>query len=183
MTKGDDVKDVKDVKDSKDSNEVSDNENTDMERIAEAKCKIKNYVYISMGVGLIPVPYLDALALVGVQLKMLSSISNTFDIKFSRSMVKSFLASLVGSVTTVVASGTLASYAKAIPVVGTTIGILTMPIIGGATTYAVGKVFLQHFASGGTFLDFDPATVKDFFAEKFKEGKKVATGFSSSSAK
>jgi hypothetical protein len=48
-----------------------------------------------------------------------------------------------------------------------------MPSSSAAFTYAVGKVFLQHFASGGTFLDFDPKTVREYFAKMFDEGKLV----------
>ena len=46
-----------------------------------------------------------------------------------------------------------------------------MPVINGATTYAVGKVFTQHFESGGTFLTFDAAKVREYFETQFKEGK------------
>jgi len=49
-----------------------------------------------------------------------------------------------------------------------------MPITAGAVTYAVGKVFHQHFASGGTFLSFDPDKVRDYYAEMLREGKTVA---------
>ena len=33
------------------------------------------------------------------------------------------------------------------------------------TTYAIGTVFYQHFAFGGTFLTFDAEKVKVFFME------------------
>ena len=29
---------------------------------------------------------------------------------------------------------------------------------------SVGRVFIQHFASGGTFLDFDPESVRKHFS-------------------
>ncbi len=69
----------------------------------------------------------------------------------------------------------LASVVKFIPVIGETAGVVAMPILAGATTYAVGKVFVQHFASGGTLLTFDPDKVKEYYAQMFEEGKKVAT--------
>jgi len=46
-----------------------------------------------------------------------------------------------------------------------------LPAVAGASTYAVGQVFIQHFESGGTFLDFDPEKVKGYFAEQFEKGK------------
>lgn len=73
------------------------------------------------------------------------------------------------------ASTTLtASAAKAVPVIGQTAGVIAMPIVSGATTYAIGKVFIQHFASGGTFLTFNPEKVRDYYAEMFREGENVA---------
>ncbi|MCP4106117.1 MAG: hypothetical protein GY749_11350 [Desulfobacteraceae bacterium] len=49
-----------------------------------------------------------------------------------------------------------------------------MPVAASASTYALGKIFIQHFASGGTFLTFDPEKVKAYYAEMFEDGKKVA---------
>ena len=36
--------------------------------------------------------------------------------------------------------------------IGQSTGAITMPVIAGASTYAIYKVFVQHFESGGTFL-------------------------------
>ena len=57
-----------------------------------------------------------------------------------------------------------------------------MPIYSGAATWAIGKVFIQHFASGGTFLDFDPQKVKDYFRNLFEQGKEVASNLKSAKA-
>jgi uncharacterized protein (DUF697 family) len=61
-----------------------------------------------------------------------------------------------------------------IPVAGQVIGFVTMPITAGATTFAVGKVFNQHFASGGTFLTFDSEKVRGYYNSMFEKGKNVA---------
>jgi hypothetical protein len=58
---------------------------------------------------------------------------------------------------------------KGVPVVGTTIGALTMPALSIGATYIIGKVFIQHFASGGTLLDFNPPDYREFIkAQKEK---------------
>jgi hypothetical protein len=69
---------------------------------------------------------------------------------------------------------TAASAAKSVPGVGTAAGVMSMSVLGGAATYAIGKVFVQHFESGGTFLDFDPEAVREHFAAEFNKGKDVA---------
>jgi uncharacterized protein (DUF697 family) len=66
------------------------------------------------------------------------------------------------------------SVVKFIPVAGNFMGLVAIPGVAAAFTYAVGKVFVQHFASGGTFLDFDPKKVREYFARQFEEGKLVA---------
>ena len=66
------------------------------------------------------------------------------------------------------------SAAKFVPIVGTAIGVIGMPIVMGAFTHAVGMVFTQHFESGGTFLDFEPRTYRQYFRDMFKRGKTIA---------
>jgi uncharacterized protein (DUF697 family) len=65
------------------------------------------------------------------------------------------------------------SLLKSIPLIGSLSGLVAVPALAAAFTYAVGKIFLQHFASGGTFLDFDPQKVREYFARQFEEGKLV----------
>ena len=44
-----------------------------------------------------------------------------------------------------------------------------MPVISAGATYIIGKVFIQHFASGGTLLDFNPPDYREFIkAQKEK---------------
>lgn len=143
-------------------------------KLDQAEKVVKTYMYWSMGAGLIPIPLLDIAAVSGVQLKMLSEISKIYEIKFSENAGKTIIASLLGGVT----AGTLTrssftSLVKSIPIIGI-LGSLSMPIYSGAATWAIGKVFIQHFASGGTFLTFDPQKVKDYFNELFKQGLTIA---------
>jgi hypothetical protein len=37
-----------------------------------------------------------------------------------------------------------------------------------AATYAIGKVFIQHFASGGTLLDFEPPNYREFLSREMQ---------------
>ncbi len=137
---------------------------------------LRHHVWGAIGVGLVPVPLIDLVALTGVQLNMLRKLAKVYQIPFSKDIAKNISSSLAGSALPVaVAPGVAASVAKIIPIFGQTLGVVTMPIFAGAATYALGKVFTQHFASGGTFLTFDPEKVKDYYAEMFKEGEKVAT--------
>jgi uncharacterized protein (DUF697 family) len=63
---------------------------------------------------------------------------------------------------------------KMVPLVGPVLGGFSMSLFSGAATYAIGKVFIQHFEAGGTFLDFNPVTVKEYFQNLYAEGQTVA---------
>jgi uncharacterized protein (DUF697 family) len=51
---------------------------------------------------------------------------------------------------------------KAVPVLGTIAGGFVMPALSAGATFAIGKAFIQHFASGGTLLDFNPPDYREF---------------------
>lgn len=134
---------------------------------------LRNHIAGSAGVALIPMPLVDLVALTGIQLNMLRRLAKTYEIAFFKDTVKHLLASLIGGSVSVTLSRLLASAAKSIPVIGQSAGAMTMPVVAGATTYAVGKVFIQHFESGGTFLDFDPDKVKAYYTKLLKEGEQI----------
>ena len=82
--------------------------------------------------------------------------------------------------TTAVGVGSLV---KSFPGVGTAIGALTMPVFSAGATYVIGKVFIQHFASGGTLLDYNPPDYREFIkAQKEKFAARSAATPSSGSA-
>ena len=132
---------------------------------------VTRYVLYSMGSGLIPAPLVDVGVLSAVQLKMLAVLSRHYGVHFSRNIGKSAIATLVGFVSAnSLRRSILTSLIKTVPVVGAA-GIISMPIYSGAITYAIGKIFIQHFESGGTFLTFKPYKVKKYFAKLYKEGQ------------
>src|SRR4051794_20211907 len=111
---------------------------------AAANQIVDKYVRWAAGAGLIPIPLVDIASVTGIQLKMLSDLSGLYGVPFAKNRGKSVLGSLLGSIVpTNMAYGTVGSLLKAVPVIGTVLGVLTMPAFAGASTYAVGKVFVQ----------------------------------------
>ena len=145
---------------------------------------VKNYMWWSMGAGLIPIPVLDLAAIASVQLKMLSDVSKVYEIPFEENRGKALISTLVGFVMErSVAFGSVSSLLKVIPGVGALAGAPTMALSCGAYTWALGKVFIKHFETGGTFLNFDPEQVKEYFKQQFEEGRKMATGMEGADAR
>jgi uncharacterized protein (DUF697 family) len=140
----------------------------------DSEATIRRYMYWSMGAGLIPIPALDVAAVMAIQLNMVAELAHEHRQEFSREIGRAFVASLVcGSLPTALA-GPFARLIKAIPLIGQTAGVLAMPALAGASTYAVGKVFVQHFESGGTFRDFDPDAARGRYAGHLGPGRAVA---------
>jgi len=140
----------------------------------EAHAVIRKNMYWSMGLSIVPVPIFDAIAVAGLQARALNELSNLYDIPYSKHLVKNILASLVTGLGAVyLGSMLMHSALKFVPVVGQIASIAATPAMAGALTYAIGVVFVQHFESGGTFLDFDPKAVRSFFREKYEEGLKI----------
>ncbi|TWB12895.1 YcjF family protein [Nitrospirillum bahiense] len=136
---------------------------------------IRTHVLLAAGSAVIPVVLLDDAVLAGVQLNLLRELAKHYSVDFRGDIGKAAIGTLLATVAPATLGGSLlGSFAfrhtlKAIPLVGPVLGLLTQPAFNAAFTYALGKVFAQHFASGGTFLTFDPAKVTDFFKEKFNE--------------
>jgi uncharacterized protein (DUF697 family) len=139
---------------------------TDEERDQLASQLVDRFSLWSGAAGLIPVPFVDMAAVGGVQLQMLRRLSEIYGIPFSDNRGKSIIASLAGAVIPASTATTTAmgvgSLLKGLPGLGTAIGALTMPVFAAGVTYVIGKVFIQHFASGGTLLDFNPPDYREF---------------------
>lgn len=134
------------------------------EKDALATEAIKKYSLYSAGAGLIPMPLVDFAAISAIQLKMLSRVSAIYEIPFEADRARSVVAALIGGL-----AGTSLGYGlghnllKAVPIFGPVLGGFSVSAMGGAVTWAVGRVFMQHFASGGTLLDFEPDTMRQHF--------------------
>jgi len=131
---------------------------------------VKKHTVGSIFVSLVPFPWLDLVVLSGIQIDMLRSLADLYDIDFSQHRGKSLLAALIGGSAPVSFSRNIFSWVKTIPVYGQLMGMASLSVLGGASTYAVGKVFIQHFESGGTFLTFEPQKVADYYAQQFELG-------------
>ena len=146
-----------------------------IEKQQSALQTVKRYMWLSGAAGLVPIPLVDLIAVSGVQLKMLADISNIYGFPFQKSRGKMIIASLMGYVLPRALSfGLIGSLIKGIPVIGSLAGEPAMALFSAASAWALGAVFIQHFESGGTLLNFDPEAVKEFYRAQFEAGQKMA---------
>jgi uncharacterized protein (DUF697 family) len=149
----------------------------DRERVEQARAIVRPNVMWAMGAGVVPLPLVDVMAISGVQLKMLKELGDHYGLTFREHRVKSIVGALIGGLGSY-GLGSLAvmSLMKVVPFAGQALGSVAVPIAGGALTHALGQVFVQHFESGGTFLDFDPVAMREHFRREFDSAKKTVKG-------
>lgn len=150
---------------------VADDAVSTSERANEALHTIKNHTMTAMGIGILPAPGLDLIALTGVQLNLLRKLGALYGLSLSDETGKKLLGALLSGYLPMVVAAPVASILKFIPGVGIAAGVLAQSTVAGATTYAIGKLFLQHFESGGSFLNFKAAEMGDKLRQQVQEGK------------
>lgn len=136
---------------------------------------IEKHVIVAMGAALVPLPLIfDMAAVIGIQVNMIASMARAYKFPVPQKLVVwKVLASVVGGVGPAYLSLRFADLIKGLPLLGQAVYISALSISGGASVYAVGKLFQEHFESGGTFLSKDNPTVRRFFKAKHKEGLKL----------
>ena len=148
---------------------------TPTERLAKADALVKTYSKWAAAGGLVPVPMLDFAAVAAVQLRMLEKLSELYGVTFRENVGKELIATLVATALPYnVAAGTAVSFSafiRFVPVIGQLFGLAILPAFAGASTFALGRIFIKHFESGGTFLDFDLETAKSGFAAEVAEAR------------
>ena len=140
------------------------------QRAKHADSVIRNHMIWSMGAGFIPVPIADFFAVSAIQLDMIRQMCKIYDVDFSETQGKALITALTGSGLARLGARAV----KFIPGVGSVLGGVTLAVLSGASTYALGEVFKKHFETGGTFLDFDVSRLKKYYNEKFEKGKEMA---------
>lgn len=140
------------------------------EKSTKASEIIRNHVGFSLGAALVPFPGADLLAVSAVQLNMLRQLAALYNLGFFDTLGKNVVSAVAGG--GIARLG--ASLIKIIPGVGTVIGEISMPVLSGASTYALGHVIASHFQKGGSLEDIDFKNARKKYEEEIETGKKVA---------
>lgn len=142
-----------------------------LEKHQQAIDVVKRYAWFSAGAGLIPVLYLDGVAVAGVQLKMLAEVSKIYGVPFQENLGKAAVASLACFI--LPHSAAFGALSQAVPGLSV-VGAPLAAAFAGVYSWATGNIFIQHFESGGTFLNFDAERFKEYFQSQFDTGRKLA---------
>lgn len=129
----------------------------DEKRLKAARKVVAYYRRWTMAASTAPIPLVDAALVSGIQIRMLWRLARLYGVPFERVRVVSLLSALFGGWTPyTITTGVAGAAARMAPGVGTVIGIATSIGTSTLATETIGKMFVQHFEDGGTFLDFEP---------------------------
>ncbi len=132
------------------------------DREATASKLVDRFAIWSGVAGLIPIPFVDLATVSGLQIQMVRRLSQIYDVPFTENRTKAVVASLMGSLIPATSGLGAASMLKGVPILGTLASGFMMPVLASGATYAIGKAFVEHFATGGTLLDFHAPDYREF---------------------
>jgi len=158
------------------SSTASETTETPEQRDERASRLVDRFAIWSGVAGLIPVPVVDAVTVGGLQLQMVRRLSQIYNVPFSENSGKALIAALGGALIPATSGIGAASVLKIVPIIGTITAGFVMPALSAGATYAIGKAFIQHFASGGTLLDFNPPDYREFIKAQKEMWDSRSTG-------
>lgn len=148
---------------------------TDTEK--DARMLVDRYTRYAVAVGLVPLPVIDMVAISCLHVAMLGALCAVYGVPFSKERGRVLVAALLGGVMpTLAGHQILTTIAKRVTMIGTLFGMVSVSGFAVAATFAVGRVFVAHFESGGTLLDVDLAAAKERVAAHLKTSPRPAAG-------
>jgi uncharacterized protein (DUF697 family) len=139
---------------------------------ADAARVISTAVKWSAAATIVPVPYIDLLALGAVQVKMVRDLAQVYGLEAEGETLKGVISALLGTLApAAISGGLLGSALKVIPVGGTIVGSIGLAAFGSAATYAIGKIFVAHFDQGGTVKSFSAEAIEADLKKEFAAAK------------
>lgn len=139
--------------------------------VTSAEQIIKNHAWFSALPGFWPVPLVDIVTITAVQLDMVKKLCKLYGCEYSEERGKSITTALISTTLGRIPGYAAKSLFKAIPGVGWVLGGISMAAFAGASTWATGMVFKEHFDQGGTLHDLNPENFKKFYKEQQDKAK------------
>ena len=126
---------------------------------------ILGYSTMAATAGGIPIPFVDMIVIPGIQARMAQHIAGIYGQPITTDRFKEIAAALgVGMI-----SRQLARQAtKLIPIVGSAVGA----VVGGASTYALGRALCYYFQATCEGHVPDAATLKSYYREEYAAAEK-----------
>lgn len=141
---------------------------------SKARDVVTKYMGWGAGAGAVPIPVWDVVAIGSVQVMMLKEIYEVYGIDYQEKKARSVVTLLLGSLSPGMLVGVTAStFLKLVPGFGHALAAVSLPMLASASTYAVGRVMINHLEGGGDLNNFDAKEYKEKFNESVEKGKEM----------
>jgi uncharacterized protein (DUF697 family) len=119
-------------------------------RRRKAVAIVERYANLSAVGGAIPVPLVNAAAILALLVRMVKSLSDLYDVPFERNRTRSIVIGLMGGALptgfSTIATSSLTYFLPGINLVGLAVASVT----SGAFARAIGQLYIEHFENGVT---------------------------------
>ena len=128
---------------------------------------VKRYTLISAGIGLVPSAMINSVGIAALEVAMIDELAKNYSHDFPTKLASSkVFISLIGSIGPIYFASKSKSAISAVPFVGQLLSSGIYSLTGAISVYAVGKIFQQHFESGGTLLSKENSYIRKLFKQR-----------------
>jgi uncharacterized protein (DUF697 family) len=131
---------------------------------------IAQHVGFAMGAATIPVPLADLAAVTLVQIDLVERLADRYEVASDRGRTRAAVMALAGA--SLARLG--ASLVKALPGGGWLLGGATHAALAGASTYALGQVYREHFETRGSLEGPDADALRARYEQYVARGRELA---------
>ncbi len=109
--------------------------------------------YSALG-GVIPLPVLNVGAVTAIIVRMVKALSSVYGAPFERDRARAIVLGLIGGLAPTAASTMTASTLLFLMPGSNLVGLAVSSVTASACARRIGSIFVEHFESGATLLDF-----------------------------
>jgi uncharacterized protein (DUF697 family) len=125
-----------------------------MLRCAQARELIERHAKYAAAGGLIPLPIVDIAGVTAIIVRLVRQLARLYEVSERRDRTRAIVLGLLGGVAPVgIGAIATAGFMRFVPGANL-LSMAVTSIAAAACTRSIGLIFLEHFESGGTLLDF-----------------------------
>lgn len=129
---------------------------------------IGNFAIGSLSAFLVPTLLGEWVLLPAIQLALIHKLCKLYGQKFVVNAAKAKIGVFLSWLLVLSTADSFGLILRHIPMIGMNWRRISTALIGSASTYAIGKVFVLHFESGGTLLSLDPEKLQNYYFEQLE---------------
>jgi uncharacterized protein (DUF697 family) len=147
-------------------------DNDSMKSHLRAERIVRHFALGALSVLLVPTLLAEWVLLPALQLVLIHKLCDSYGQKFVLNAAKAKITLFLSWLFLLSTADAGSVVLRHLPLIGTGWRRVSTALIGSASTYAIGKVFILHFESGGTLLSLDPEKIWQYYTEQFVKAQK-----------